>query len=34
MKTAAEGEIKPWQMQRSFKSLNYTGEWADLLKVN
>ncbi len=31
--TAAEGGEKPWQMRRSFKSPNYTGDWADLLKV-
>lgn len=33
IKSAAEGEIKPWQMRRSFKSPNYTGDWAEVLKV-
>lgn len=30
IKLAAEGEIKPWRMRRSFKSPNYTGDWGEL----
>lgn len=33
IKVASEGEIKPWQMRRSFKSPNYTGDWGEVLKV-
>jgi len=33
IKLASEGEIKPWQMRRSFKSPNYTGDWGEVLKV-
>lgn len=33
IKVASEGEVKPWQMRRSFKSPNYTGDWGEVLKV-
>jgi len=33
IRVAAEGNKKPWQMRRSFKSPNYTGDWDELLVV-
>lgn len=33
IKTAAEGKVQSWKMQRNYLSPNYTGSWADLLKV-
>jgi hypothetical protein len=33
IKIAAEGEEKAWQMRRSYKSPNYTGDWKEVLKV-
>lgn len=33
IKTAAEGKIQSWKMQRNFLSPNYTGRWDELLRV-
>jgi DNA polymerase V len=33
LKTAAEGEVQSWKMQRNYLSPNYTGNWNDLLRV-
>ncbi|WP_292782086.1 DUF4113 domain-containing protein [Methylophilus sp. UBA6697] len=30
---STEGEVKPWQIRRSFKCQNYTGDWKELLVV-
>jgi DNA polymerase V len=33
LKTAAEGQIQAWKMQRNYLSPNYTGDWNSLLRV-
>lgn len=33
LKTAAQGHIQAWKMQRNYLSPNYTGSWNELLKV-
>jgi len=33
LKTAAEGQVQTWKMQRNYLSPNYTGDWDQLLKV-
>jgi len=33
LKTAAEGHVQAWKMQRNYLSPNYTGDWNELLKV-
>lgn len=33
LKTAAEGQVQAWKMQRNYLSPNYTGDWNSLLKV-
>jgi len=33
LKTAAEGQVQAWKMQRNYLSPNYTGDWNDLLQV-
>jgi len=33
VKTAAEGQVQAWKMQRNYLSPNYTGDWNELLKV-
>ena len=33
VKSAAEGKIQAWKMQRNYLSPNYTGDWNDLLEV-
>lgn len=33
IKSAAEGEVKAWKMQRNYLSPNYTGDWDQLLEV-
>jgi DNA polymerase V len=34
IKLASEGTEKAWVMRRSFKSPNYTGDWAELPRVS
>lgn len=33
VKSASEGKVQAWKMQRNYLSPNYTGNWNDLLKV-
>ena len=33
VKTAAEGQVQAWRMQRNYLSPNYTGDWNELLTV-
>lgn len=33
IKTAAEGNIQAWKMQRNYLSPNYTGDWGELLRI-
>lgn len=33
LKTAAEGQVQAWKMQRNYLSPNYTGDWNELLTV-
>ena len=33
VKTAAEGQVQAWKMQRNYLSPNYTGDWSNLLVV-
>lgn len=33
LKTAAEGQVQAWKMQRNYLSPNYTSDWNELLKV-
>jgi DNA polymerase V len=33
IKSAAEGDVQAWKMQRNYLSPNYTGDWHELLEV-
>lgn len=33
VKSAAEGKVQAWKMQRNYLSPNYTGDWSQLLEV-
>jgi DNA polymerase V len=33
VKSAAEGKVQAWRMQRNYLSPNYTGDWSQLLEV-
>lgn len=33
VKSAAEGKVQEWKMQRNYLSPNYTGDWQQLLEV-
>jgi DNA polymerase V len=33
VKSAAEGKVQEWRMQRNYLSPNYTGNWSELLQV-